>query len=314
MKKVLIGFAVLSLAFLACSDNSSTSSNTNQYGSAGSKKVGLTTGVCLDNGLGLYKKSKSNELDKAYLVQDDGNYQIMVPALNDYCDIMVKFKSKRSDDTLEIYFNLEDAAVTDCVCLKDHWFNIKAEDADAKYFRYSGSLFRVVDEPAPVSELDSAALFPQAPTFTESDPHQEGSDVLGWCLRGAPGDSVIQNHKILNLDAWDKFRGEEDGKSISIARTYEIEEGYITFVLEGWMTCDDHLSKVKVFPLGDTLYVETGVEPNEVQTLEENEGCLCSTRMTFKIKDKKDYAHATHLVMDGDMRRVFAIMEGSKEQ
>ena len=314
MKKVLAGCVTLSLALSACGDSTSSGGNTNLLSSANSKKINLTTGACLDNGLGLYKKGHADELDKAYLVQDDGDYQIMVPALNDYCDIEVKFKSKRSGDTLEIYFNLEDAAVTSCMCVKDHWFDIHAEDADAKYFKYSGDVFKVVDEPAPVTELDSAILGPQAPTFSESDPHQEGTDIIGWCPSGTKNDETLWNHKILYLDNREMFEDNKNDKTSPIARTYEVKEGFTTFVLEGTMTCDDHLSEVKVFPLGDTLYVETGIEPNEVKTLEENEGCICTSRFTFTIKADKEYVNATHLVMDGGMSWIYAIKEGSIPQ
>jgi len=97
MKKILIGVSAISLALLACSDDSSSNSNGN-HALTGSNRVDLQmASKCLDNGLGvLYKKAGSDELDKAYLVEDStGNNQILVPELNDYCDIMADFKSKR---------------------------------------------------------------------------------------------------------------------------------------------------------------------------------------------------------------------------
>ena len=70
MKRVWACCAALSLALLACGDDCSSNSDGN-HASAGSNKVELMLGQCLDHDLGvLYKKAETDELDKAYLVED----------------------------------------------------------------------------------------------------------------------------------------------------------------------------------------------------------------------------------------------------
>ena len=199
MRKVLVGASALSLIFLACAADSSSGSN-GSHVSAGSKNVDLLmVSKCLDNGLGgLAKRADSGELDKAYLTQDeDGNYQILVPELSDYCGIDAQFKSKRSGDTLEIWFNLEEAAVTSCMCAKDHLFNIKADDADAKYFKYSGDVFKVTSEAAPVRPEIEEPTIPDVPEFSESDPHQEVTDVIGLCRADTEENEKLLSNKFL---------------------------------------------------------------------------------------------------------------------
>lgn len=310
MKKVLIGFAVLSLALLACSDNSSSGSDSNQFGAAGSKKTGLTTGKCLDNGLGLYKKSNSEELDKAYLVQDDGDYQIMVPALNDYCDIIVKFKSKRSGDTLEIYFNLEDAAVTSCVCSKDHWFDIKAEDADAKYFKYQGDVFRVVDEPAPISPEPEIPFIPDAPKFEESEPHQHTTDVIGRCNRAPDETEVPLSSKYIGIPGWEDLSETSDEQSIPLAKKYEDESGDAVLVFETSFSCAEFVSSVNVFFSGDTLYAKPEMDKDESVKLAPGEGCACFTKAAFKLDNEGDYADAKYMVFGNHMESVYTLKPG----
>lgn len=197
MKKSLAGITALSIAFWACGDDSSSGSVSNGSGAAVSRKIGLEmASKCLDDGLGVFaKKADSDELDKAYLIQDeDGNYQVLVPELNDYCGIDANFRSKRSGDTLEIWFDLENAAVTDCMCVKDHLFSIKAADADAKYFKYSGVVFKMTDEPAPVRHEIEEPSIPDAPEFDESEPHKEVTDVIGYCdARPDENENLLSN-------------------------------------------------------------------------------------------------------------------------
>ena len=178
---------------------------------------------CLDNGLGvLYKKAGSDDLDKAYLVEDStGNNQILVPELNDYCDIMADFKSKRSGDTLEIWFDLENAAVTNCMCIKDHLFSIKSSDADAKYFKYSGDVFAVTSEPAPERPEIEEPTIPDAPEFDESAPHQEVTDVIGQCDATPGVNEDLLSEKFRLVDGWSDFSEKNsDEKSTPIARTH----------------------------------------------------------------------------------------------
>jgi hypothetical protein len=270
---------------------------------------------CLDNGLGvLYKKAGSDELDKAYLVEDStGNNQILVPELNDYCDIMADFKSKRLGDTLEIWFNLEDAAVTDCMCIKDHLFSIKSSDADAKYFKYSGEVFAVTSEPAPVRPEIEEPVIPDAPEFDESEPHQEVTDVIGYCDASPDENENLLSNKFRLVDSWDDFTEKgSDGEIIPYARTH-FDGDDVVLVFEATFDCDKKVEKVNVYPSNDTLYAKTETSVIESVKLEPNEGCGCMTRAAFKLKNEGVYADAKYMVFDNHMEHVYTLKPGTEK-
>lgn len=312
MKKILIGVSAISLAFLACSDDSSSNSNGN-HALTGSNRVGLQmASKCLDNGLGvLYKKAGSDELDKAYLVEDStGNNQILVPELNDYCDIMADFKSKRLGDTLEIWFNLEDAAVTSCMCIKDHLFSIKSSDADAKYFKYSGEVFEITSDPAPERPEIEEPVIPDAPEFDESEPHQEVTDVIGYCDASPDENENLLSNKFRLVDSWDDFTEKgSDGEIIPYARTH-FDGDDVVLVFEATFDCDKKVEKVNVYPSNDTLYAKTETSVIESVKLEPNEGCGCMTRAAFKLKNEGVYADAKYMVFDNHMEHVYTLKPG----
>ncbi|PWJ67147.1 hypothetical protein SAMN05720473_10117 [Fibrobacter sp. UWB15] len=312
MKKFLSCCAAFSLALLACSDDSSSNSNGN-HALTGSNRVDLQmASKCLDNGLGvLYKKAGSDELDKAYLVEDStGNNQILVPELNDYCDIMADFKSKRLGDTLEIWFNLEDAAVTSCMCIKDHLFSIKSSDADAKYFKYSGEVFAVTSEPAPVRPEIEEPTIPDAPEFDESEQHQEVTDVIGYCDASPDENENLLSNKFRLVDSWDDFTEKgSDGEIIPYARTH-FDGDDVVLVFEATFDCDKKVEKVNVYPSNDTLYAKTETSVIESVKLEPNEGCGCMTRAAFKLKNEGVYADAKYMVFDNHMEHVYTLKPG----
>lgn len=312
MKKFLSCCAAFSLALLACSDDSSSNSNGN-HALTGSNRVDLQmASKCLDNGLGvLYKKAGSDELDKAYLVEDStGNNQILVPELNDYCDIMADFKSKRLGDTLEIWFNLEDAAVTSCMCIKDHLFSIKSSDADAKYFKYSGEVFAVTSEPAPVRPEIEEPTIPDAPEFDESEQHQEVTDVIGYCDASPDENENLLSNKFRLVDSWDDFTEKgSDGEIIPYARTH-FDGDDVVLVFEATFDCDKKVEKVNVYPSNDTLYAKTETSVIESVKLEPNEGCGCMTRAAFKLKNEGVYADAKYMVFDNLMEHVYTLKPG----
>ena len=311
MKKVWVCCAALSLALLACGDDSSSNSDGN-HASAGSNKVELMLGQCLDNGLGvLYKKAGSDELDKAYLVEDStGNNQILVPELNDYCGIMADFKSKRLGDTLEIWFNLEDAAVTSCMCIKDHLFSIKSSDADAKYFKYSGEVFAVTSEPAPVRPEIEVPFIPDAPEFDESDPHQEVTDVIGYCDAMLDENDELLSNKFLYVDGWNDFAEKDsNGVGAPFARTH-YDGDDVVLVFEKGFNCDEKVASANVFPSGDTLYVKPEMTKIDSVKLDPGESCSCMTRAAFKLKNEGVYADAKYMVFGNHMERVYTLKTG----
>ncbi len=314
MKKVWVCCAALSLALLACGDDSSSNSDGN-HASAGSNKVELMLGQCLDNGLGvLYKKAGSDELDKAYLVEDStGNNQILVPELNDYCGIMADFKSKRLGDTLEIWFNLEDAAVTSCMCIKDHLFSIKSSDADAKYFKYSGEVFAVTSEPAPVRPEIEVPFIPDAPEFDESDPHQEVTDVIGYCDAMLDENDELLSNKFLYVDGWNDFAEKDsNGVGAPFARTH-YDGDDVVLVFEKGFNCDEKVEKVNVYPSNDTLYAKPEMTKLDSVKLEPGESCSCMTRAAFKLKNEGVYADAKYMVFGNHMEYVYTLKPGKKD-
>jgi hypothetical protein len=322
MKKVLVGLSALSLAFLACADNSASSPNGNHVSdvnhvSAGSNKnVDLQmASKCLDDGLGvLYKKAGSVELDKAYLVEDStGANQILVPELNDYCDIMADFKSKRLGDTLEIWFDLEEAAVTNCMCIKDHLFNIKSNDADAKYFKYSGEVFAVTSEPAPVRPEIEEPMIPDAPEFDESAPHQNVTDLNGHCRAGTVENEELLSVKFIDADGWDDFsERDSNGVTTPFARTHADGEN-VVLVFETSFSCDEKVVSANVFPSGDTLYVKPEITKLESVKLEPGEGCACFTRSAIVLKNEGAYADAKYMVFGNHMEYVYTLKPGTEK-
>lgn len=316
MKKHLSCCVVFSLALLACSDDSSPSAEDNHASPTGSRSVNLQmASKCLDNGLsGFLKEAVSDNLDKAYLTQDEeGNYQILVPELNDYCDIMADFKSKRLGDTLEIWFDLEDAAVTNCMCIKDHLFSIKSSDADAKYFKYSGDVFEVTSEPAPVRPEIEEPVIPDAPEFDESEPHQQVTDVIGYCDASPDENENLLSNKFRLVDSWDDFTEKgSDGEIIPYARTH-FDGDDVVLVFEATFDCDKKVEKVNVYPSNDTLYAKTETSVIESVKLEPNEGCGCMTRAAFKLKNEGVYADAKYMVFDNHMEHVYTLKPGTEK-
>ena len=109
--------------------------------------VALHLGEC-KNGLGLNKAAESSESNKAYLIFGETGYQVFIPNLSDYCGFMGGWMSERVGDTLHVW--IEHAmGVTKCICIKDHWFDVSASDADIKYFVYSDVVYEVVVGDAP---------------------------------------------------------------------------------------------------------------------------------------------------------------------
>ena len=313
MKKFLLSSVALSLSFWACAENSSSDSGADQLGSRENREIGMTTGKCLDNGLGLAKRGDSDELDKAYLVQGSDYCQIMVPALNDYCDVDAPFKSKRSGDTLEIYFNLEEAAVTECMCMKDHWFDISCGDADAKYFKYSYDVFKIVDEPAPISPEPEEPVIPDAPEFDESEPHQHTTDVIGKCKRGSDDEESLLSHKYIRVAGWDHFSETTENGSIPLAFKYKDVGDVAVLVMQTSFSCDEYVSSVNVFVSNDTLFVKPQISKDESEKLAPGEGCACYTEAAFKLENEGAYADAKYMVFGNHMEQVYTLKSGNKE-
>ena len=151
MKRIFACAAALSLALVACGDDSS--SGPSEQGSA--REVSMSFKGCyesLSKKVSLLKEG-SEDLPLAYLYNEDGKYRLMIPKLDDYCGFAdVKLDVNRFGDTLSV--EVKSIIPTKCMCVSDHWFDIEAMDADIKYFAFSPkssgkTVYEVVLGPAP---------------------------------------------------------------------------------------------------------------------------------------------------------------------
>lgn len=96
-------------------------------------------GKCLNDGL------LKEAMPEAYLVRDSlGNDLVMVPRVNDYCEVKVKLAYELSGDTLTVSYD-EIIMATKCVCYSDHWFYLAPEYMDIKYFRFDGVVYEIIN-------------------------------------------------------------------------------------------------------------------------------------------------------------------------
>jgi len=96
-------------------------------------------GKCLNEGF------LKETMPEAYLVRDSlGNDLVMVPRVNDYCEVKAELKYARSGDTLTVSYG-DIFEVTECVCYSDHWFYLAPEYLDIKYFRFDGVVYEIIN-------------------------------------------------------------------------------------------------------------------------------------------------------------------------
>lgn len=147
MKKILATAATfslmsLSLTFLACGDDSSSSSAGPSSGEPGEKVVASIEECNLGSDL--------VGQEKAYLQGNESEgYQLVIPDMhvnNEWHGD--ELSVKRNGDTLLV--EQEGTLVSlNWVCYSDHWFDIPAADADIKYFKLYNQVFEVVSGPIP---------------------------------------------------------------------------------------------------------------------------------------------------------------------
>ena len=104
----------------------------------------------------------SNSGKSAYLVNNENvGYQIVIPDLDldDFNGPYGELPAKRVRDTLSVEREGNDTLWDlDLECYVYFTFNISAEDADIKYFKYFESVFKVVPGPAPEKEPDTTCV------------------------------------------------------------------------------------------------------------------------------------------------------------
>ena len=164
MKIKHIGYIILGLVTITCTacsgDDSPAASEqlvsgTSENQENPSREVKMYFKGCYEN---LSKeaslmKENSEDLPLAYLYNENGQYRLMIPKMDDYCGFeKVKMDVERSGDTLRI--DVTAMIPTACKCVSDHWFDIEARDADIKYFAHAPynkkeTVYKVVPGPAP---------------------------------------------------------------------------------------------------------------------------------------------------------------------
>ena len=104
----------------------------------------------------------SNSGKSAYLVNNENvGYQIVIPDLDldNFNGPYGELPAKRVRDTLSVEREGNDTLWDlDLECYVYFTFNIPAEDADIKYFKYFESVFKVVPGPAPEKEPDTTCV------------------------------------------------------------------------------------------------------------------------------------------------------------
>lgn len=180
MKKILATAATfslmsLSLAFLACGDDSSSSSAGPSSGEPGEKVVASIEECNLGSDL--------VGQEKAYLQGNESEgYRLVIPDMhvnNEWHGD--ELSVKRNGDTLLV--EQEGTLVSlNWVCYSDHWFDIPAADADIKYFKLFNQVFEVVSGPIPerkrITVIDvnsSSSIVPESSSAVQ--PGQSSSSV-----------------------------------------------------------------------------------------------------------------------------------------
>lgn len=191
MKIKHIGYIILGLVAITCTacsgDDSPAASEqlvsgTSENQENPSREVKMYFKGCYEN---LSKeaslmKENSEDLPLAYLYNENGQYRLMIPKMDDYCGFeKVKMDVERSGDTLRI--DVTAMIPTACKCVSDHWFDIEARDADIKYFAHAPynkkeTVYEVVPGPAP-DEPYSSAVLPGESSSSVTPPGESSSSV-----------------------------------------------------------------------------------------------------------------------------------------
>lgn len=104
-------------------------------------------GTCLA-GLGdeivLYKTVSFDTSAPAMIYPNNGSYEIMLPAVMDYCAIYAPVITKMAGDTLVIAYDLSgNFAEATCSCVSDHYFDVDERFIGAKFAKFENQVFEV---------------------------------------------------------------------------------------------------------------------------------------------------------------------------
>lgn len=329
MKKILTTAAALSLMLIACGDESSStgpdqqsagdiSSVTESSSSIGTEEsssslldslrnVNMKFTGCYEspyNHSALLKEGETDELPKAYLYENGGKYQLMIPKIHDYCGFeKVMLDVGRSGDTLKL--DVKAMIPTECLCTSDHWFDIDASDADINFFAlklYNKKMqvYEVVPGPAPEdpplssgAESSSSIALPvesSSSVVVTADPHQVITDAIAQCgTKSVVDDPLVDGN--LDIVPVDTVRVREE-KLPPVALRYVSAER-TGFTIENLsLTCGAELDTLDVNVSGDTVYVKAKFDNTNAQR------CICNSKVDFAVENNPVYWHATVLVFD----------------
>lgn len=150
MNKMMFWAVCGAALFFGCSESPHTAGTTenestinwaslNDYPAQTADIPSFWLGKCLNEGL------LKEAMPEAYLVRDSlGNDLVMVPRVNDYCDVEAKLAYVLSGDTLTVSYD-EIIMAAKCVCYSDHWFDLPEEYKDAKYFRFHDVVYEIIN-------------------------------------------------------------------------------------------------------------------------------------------------------------------------
>ena len=336
MKKILATAAALSLMLIACGDDTSStgpdqqstgdiSSVTESSSSIGTEEsssslldslrnVNMKFTGCYEspyNHSALLKEGETDEMPKAYLYENGGKYQLMIPKLYDYCGFeKVMMDVGRSGDTLTL--DVKAMIPTACMCTSDHWFDIDASDADINFFAlklYNKKMqvYEVVPGPAPEdpplssgiessssgAESSSSFALPvesSSSVVVSADPHHVITDASAQCLaNGVVDDPLVDGN--LDVVPVDTVRVREEKLPPVAYRHVGTER--TGFTIENLsLTCGAELDTLDVDVSGDTVYVKAKFDNTNAQR------CICNSKVDFAVENNPAYWHATVLVFD----------------
>lgn len=336
MKKILATAAALSLMLIACGDESSStgpdhqstgdiSSVTESSSSIGTgessssvldslRNVNMKFKGCYEssyNQSALLKEGETDEMPKAYLYENGGKYQLMIPKVYDYCGFeKVMMDVGRSGDTLTL--DVVAMIPTACMCTSDHWFDIDASDADINFFAlklYNKKMqvYEVVPGPAPEdpplssgiessssgAESSSSFALPvesSSSVVVTADPHHVITDAVAQCgTKSVVDDPLVDGN--LDVVPVDTVRVREENLPPVALRYVSTER--TGFTLENLsLTCGAELDTLDVDVSGDTVYVKAKFDNTNAQR------CICNSKVDFAVENNPAYGHATVLVFD----------------
>jgi len=330
MKKILATAAALSLMLIACGDDASSTAPDQQ--AAGGKKTNASSnyhpGECRTD-----IPCARNFDGVAYLISGERDgYQVTVPFVPfpSSASIDGDFFSERSGDTLHIWDEQKESDETIAMpqpCVSDLVFDISAEDADIKFFKYFDDVYEVVPGPVPTSifrcppppgekssssgvessssEIPSSSDTPSSSGAVSSSSEKpsssaaESSSSAALPVKSSSSVAVPADLHHIITDADGQCGTKRtvddpmlDGKIPPVAYRYVGTER-TGFTIENIsITCGLVVDTLDVNVSGDTVYVNASFDRTNAQR------CMCDFKIDFAVDNAEAYSHAKVLVFD----------------